>query len=36
LKPHCIQHGISISAEFGRAPSTVAYQSASFADRLAA
>ena len=36
LKPHCIQLGIPISAEFGRAPSTVAYQSASLTDRLAA
>jgi hypothetical protein len=36
IKPHCIQHGMAISAEFGRAPSTVAYQNASLADRLAA
>ncbi|HEU5293901.1 MAG TPA: hypothetical protein VFU71_03835 [Burkholderiaceae bacterium] len=36
LKPHCMQHAIPVSAEFGRAPSTVAYQSASLADRLAA
>jgi len=36
LKPHCIQRGISIPAHFGRAPSTMAYQSASLADRLAA
>ena len=36
VKPHCIQNGLSISADFGRAPSTVAYQSASLADRLAA
>jgi len=36
LKPHCIEHGISITAEFGRAPSTVAHQSAPPADRLAA
>ena len=36
LKPHCMQHGIPVSAEFGRAPSTVAHDSASSADRLAA
>lgn len=36
LKPHCIQHGIPIGAEFGRAPSTVAHESKSSADRLAA
>jgi hypothetical protein len=36
LKPHCMQHGIPVSAQFGRAPSTVAHDSASSADRLAA
>lgn len=36
LKPHCIQHGIPIGAEFGRAPSTVAYEIDSPAHRLAA
>jgi hypothetical protein len=36
LKPHCVQQGIPVSAEFGRAPSTVAHDSASPADRLAA
>jgi hypothetical protein len=36
LKPHCMQHAIPVSAEFGRAPSTVAHESASPADRLAA
>ena len=36
LKPHCIQHGIPVSADFGRAPSTVAHESASMAARLAA
>jgi len=36
LKPHCMQHGIPVSAEFGRAPSTVVHESASLADRLAA
>jgi hypothetical protein len=36
LKPHCLQHGIPVSAEFGRAPSTVAHESASLASRLAA
>ena len=36
LKPHCIQHGIPVSADFGRAPSTVAHEGASLAARLAA
>lgn len=36
LKPHCMQHGIPVSADFGRAPSTVVHESASLADRLAA
>jgi hypothetical protein len=36
LKPHCMQHGIPVSAEFGRAPSTVAHESASLTNRLAA
>jgi hypothetical protein len=36
LKPHCIQHGIPVSAEFGCAPSTVAHAGVSLADRLAA
>ena len=36
LKPHCLQHGIPVSAEFGRAPSTVAHEVASPTDRLAA
>lgn len=36
LKPHCIEHGIPIAADFGRAPSTVAHESESLAHRLAA
>jgi hypothetical protein len=28
LQPHCTRHGISISAEFGRAPATVAHERA--------
>jgi hypothetical protein len=36
LKPHCMQHRIPVSAEFGRAPSTLAHESASLAIRLAA
>jgi hypothetical protein len=36
LKPHCMQHRIPVCAEFGRAPSTLAHESASLAVRLAA
>jgi hypothetical protein len=36
LKPHCMQRGIPIAAEFGRAPSTVAHETAPPAHRLAA
>jgi hypothetical protein len=36
LKPHCLQHGIPIAAEFGRAPATVAHETAAPAHRLAA
>lgn len=32
LQPHCAQHGIAISAEFGRAPATVAHERAALAD----
>jgi hypothetical protein len=32
LQSHCAQHGIPISAEFGRAPATVAHQLAALAD----
>jgi hypothetical protein len=32
LQSHCAQHGISISAEFGRAPATVAHERAVLAD----
>lgn len=28
LQPHCLRHGIPISAEFGRAPATVAHERA--------
>lgn len=36
LKPHCLQHGIPIAADFGRAPATVAHETAPPAQRLAA
>ena len=36
LKPHCTQHGIHVSAEFGCAPSTLAHERAALSDRLAA
>jgi hypothetical protein len=36
LKPHCLQHGLPIAAEFGRAPATVAHETAPPAHRLAA
>jgi hypothetical protein len=36
LKPHCMQHGIPIAADFGRAPATVAHETALPAHRLAA
>jgi hypothetical protein len=32
LQPHCTQHGIPISAEFGRAPATVAHERVALAD----
>jgi hypothetical protein len=36
LKPHCMQHGLPIPAEFGRAPATVAHEAAPPVHRLAA
>lgn len=35
LRPHCMQHGIAIAADFGRAPATVAHETAASAHRLA-